>query len=384
MHPGFRRVVASPSFVQLSSGLVAAMGQQMDAAKTIPEGLVLRTGDGFLYAFLEDPNEVSIDTIRRVFEEGDGAPTRLVVLTPGRLPLAIQAEILQRSGTIVEGARFEELARQLGLGSYLGEEPRPPAAARPRLLPSTQLLDAAMNRARTWLEWGVPALALRFYRQAAELKSGFLPAKVGIGRSLLGLGLIDDADRAFSEVLALRPSDLDAWLGRAAVLGARAKPKEEIEVYRALLAEDDARVEVRAHLVAALIDLGDWTAARVEIEAMLVTTPEDPQLRFLHSVALTHTGEKESAARERDEARSLGLTHEREAALCLHLGLPAPPEPAVGETPPTPPASRKRSRPTPKAKIAPRRTLRSPPVSRPPAPKPRRGGSRPPAHRKRK
>lgn len=367
MHPDLRPDVASPSFVQLASGLVTAMGQRLDAAKTLPEGLVLRTGDGFVYAFLEDPNEISLDTIRRVLEEGNGPPAHLVVLTPGHLPLAIAAEVYQRSGTLVEGARFEELARQLGLESLLGEEPKPPAAQHPRLLPSAQLLDAVMGRGRTWLEWGVPALALRFYRQASELKPGFLPAKIGVGRALLGLGLTDDADRAFTDVLTARPADLDARLGRAAVLGARAKPKEEIEVYRALLAEDDARVEVRAHLVAALIELGDWAAARVEVAAMLAVTPEDPQLRFLHSATLTRTGEKEAAMRERDEARSLGLTHERETALCLHLGLPAPPPPAErGATAPSPAVTLssgtrrrpKASRPASTAKLRPRTATR--------------------------
>jgi tetratricopeptide (TPR) repeat protein len=375
--------VASASFIQLSSGLVEAMGQRLDSAKPLPEGFVLRTGDGFLYAFLEDPDQISLDTIRRVLEAGDGTPAHLVVLTPGHLPLAIAAEVQQRSGTLVEGARFTELARQLGLESLLGQEPRAAAAARPRLLPSAQLLDAAMSRARTWLEWGVPALALRFYRQAAELKPGFLPAKIGIGRSLLGLGLADDADRAFMEVIAVRPADLDAWLGKAAVLGARAKPKEEIEVYRALLAEDDARVEVRAHLVAALVELGDWTAARVEVEAMLSNTPEDPQLRFLHYATLSHTGQKESAAQEREEARRLGLSLERETALCLHLGLPPPPAPSAEPTALT--ATSGVAVPRPNARHKPRQVVARK-VTRPTKPSlpkarlpPRR-----PAHRKRK
>ena len=362
---GRATVVASTSFVQLASGLLEAMGQKLDAAKTIPEGMVLLTEDNFLYAFLEDPDEVSLDTVRRLFENGDGTPLRLVVLTPGHLPLAITAEILQRSGTVVEGARFEELARQLGLESMLGEEPRPRPAARPRQLPSTQQLDAAMGRARTWLEWGVPALSLRFYRQAGSLKPGFLPAKIGIGRSLLGLGLVDEADRSFMEVIALRPADLDAWLGKAAVLGARARPKEEIEVYRALLAEDDARVEVRAHLVAALVELGDWTAARVEVEAMLSGRPEDPQLRFLHSVTLAHTGEKDAGLQERDEARALGLTYDREAALCQHLGLPAPVPPSPDATNvPAPAAPRTARRTTKSAHRS--RSAKSP--ARPPRP----------------
>ncbi len=368
MNPDVPSPMASPTFVQLASGLVAAMGQRMDAARTVPEGLVLQTDDGFLYVFLEDPDQVSLEAIRRLAGEGTGG-SRLVVLTPGRLPLALTAEVLRGSGSLVEGARFAELARQLGLGSFLGEEPRPSAEPRGRLLPSAQQLDAVMGRARTWLDWGVPALSLRFYRQASAMKGGFLPARTGIARSLLGLGLLDEADRAFAEILRARPDDLEARLGQAAVLGARAKPKEEIAIYRTLLVEDDARVGVRAHLVAALVDLGDWPAARVEIEAMLAERPEDPQLRFLHAVALDRTGEPGAADRERQESRTLGLTHEREAALCQHLGLPPPPLP--GATAPAPPGrSRPRARASPRAR-SPRRPVArrtrppTPPVKRP-------------------
>jgi tetratricopeptide (TPR) repeat protein len=382
MNPAVATAMASPAFVQLASRLVEAMGQHLDAAKTIPEGLVLRTDDGFLYAFLEDPDQVSLESIRRIAEEHAMGSPRLVVLTPGRLPLALTAEVLRRSGSLVEGARFAELARQLGLGSFLGEEPRPASEPRSRLLPSAQQLDAVMGRARTWLDWGVPALSLRFFRQAQGMKDGFLPAKIGIARSLLGLGLTDDAERAFAEILAARPDDFDARLGRAAVLGARARPREEIAIYRTLLAEDEARVEVRAHLVAALVDLGDWPAARVEIEAMLASNPEDPQLRFLHSVALDRTGEPVASERERSEARSLGLTFERESALCQHLGLPLPPRPGGAE--PARPAPRPRIRRARLGRVAPRRRVPRPRTRRPrTVARPRSPPKRAP-HRKRK
>jgi tetratricopeptide (TPR) repeat protein len=366
--------MASAPFVALASALVEAMGQRLDAAKPTEEGLVLRTEDGFLYAFLEDPNNVSLDTIGRLFG-GDGLPVHLVVLTPGHLPLALSAEVVRRGGTLVEGPRFSELARQLGLETMLGEEPRRPPKESRRLLPSAQQLDDIMHRARTWLDWGVPALALRFFRQAGDLKPSFLPAKTGRGRALLALGLVADADRLFDEVLAARPDDVEARLGKAAVLGAKALPKQEVEMYRALLAEDQARTEVRAHLVAALVDLGDWAGARVEIEALLARTPEDPSLRFLHSVALSHTGKKSLADEEREESRRLGLTYEREVALCQHLGLPAPPRPLEGA--PTPPAAAvapmpKARRPAvrPKAKVAPKPsapTRRTRPAARPSA-----------------
>jgi len=320
--------MASAPFVQLASVLVEAMGQRLDAAKPTDEGVTVRTTDGFLYAFLEDPTVISLDGIRKLTAAETGGSPRLVVLTPGRLPPLLAQEVARGGGTLVEGARFNELCRQLGLGSWVGDEPRARPPDGRRLLPSAHQLDGVMHRARTWLDWGVPALALRFYRQAIDLKPEFAPAKAGLGRALLALGLADDADREFDEILASHPQDVDARLGKAAVLGARSRPKEEVALYRQLLEEDEARSEVRAHLVAALVDLGDWRSARVEIEAMLARTPEEPQLRFLHGVALERTGSASLGAADREEARRLGLTYEREAALCQQLGLSPPPKPA--------------------------------------------------------
>ncbi|MFY9717589.1 MAG: tetratricopeptide repeat protein [Thermoplasmata archaeon] len=330
--------MASAPFVQLAGSVVEAMGERLDAIKPTPEGVVVQTSDGLLYAFLEDPTKVSLGAARRLLGDGTGGSVRLVVLTPGHLPLIIAAELVRAGATLVEGPRFAELVRQLGLGTMLGEEPRAIPGDQRRLLPSAQQLDEVMQRGRTWLGWGVPALSLRFYRHAVTLKPEFVPAKIGLGRSLLALGLPDDADRTFDEVLSVHPDDVEARLGKAAVLGAKAEPTREVEVYRTLLAEDEARTEVRAHLVAALVDLGDWRSARVELEAMLTRTPEDPQLRFLHAVALTNTGEKRLGEEERKEARTLGLAYDREVALCEHLGLPVPERPPPSEMaiPPTP------------------------------------------------
>lgn len=338
--------MADPAFVELVGKLLEAMGQTMEAARPMPEGLLVQTNDGFVYAFLEDPMQVSLASLERIFTETGNTPLRLVFLTRGRLPLALLAEVNRRGSTLVDGARFQELVKSFGLETYLGLEPRAEVSPdRSRLLPSAQQLDEVMNRGRTWFGWGVPALALRFYRQAADQKPGFLPARIGIARSLLALGLASDADRGFDEVLQLRPDDLDARMGKASVLGAQGRPRDEIHVYRDLLEEDPTRSEVRAHLVAALIDLPAWTEARREIELMLHSTPEDPRLRFLHGVALTHTGQSREGNEERDRARTLGLTLESERALCEHLGMPAPKsrrEPGsgpllLGDVSPTPP-----------------------------------------------
>ena len=351
--------MASSAFVQLASALVEAMGQKLDAAKPIPEGLALRTGDGFLYAFFEDPNQFPSKASVGSSARAMNSPSTWWYSLQVACRYAISGEVARRGGTLVEGNQFHELARQLGLGTFLGEEPRAPSTPPRRLLPSAQQLDNIMGRARTWLDWGVPALALRFYRQAANLEPEFLPARTGIGRALLALGLVADAERTFDEVLATRRTTSTPGSEGQRRSGRRLVPSDEIEVYRALLAEDQARLEVRAHLVAALVDLGDWAGARVEIEALLAGTPEDAQLRFLHGVALERTGEPVDGARERAEARTLGLPHERETALCQHLGLPPPPKPTAesSQTVPAPVAP-------------PRRRTTAPPVAAKPARKP--------------
>lgn len=352
-----------PEFAELVSRLLERMGQQVSTIRQVPEGLLLKTGDGFLYAFLEDPTQVSLGAIQRLAAEVGDAPMKLAVLTPGRLPLALHQEVTSKQGTVVDGARFAELARGLDLGSYLGDEPRPPPSpTQERLLPSARQLDEIMGRAKTWLDWGVPALSLRFYRQAATLKPEFGPARIGIGKSLLALGLSADADRAFSEVLAAHPGDLDARLGRAAVMGARGRTEDEVRVYRSLLEEAPSRVDVRAHLVAALVAEGKWPEARKEIELMLTSTPEDPPIRFLHAASLWKTNASSEGDRELTRARELGLTLERETTLREHLGLPPLDHTVAGTLPAAPRATRAPAR---KVKAPVKRPLRPPP-RRPP------------------
>jgi len=320
--------VPAPAFAELVGRLTEAFGQQPDSMRPTPEGFLLKTTDDFLYAFLEDPAQVSLSTVQSLLRETADRPSRLVVFSPGRLPLALTAELTGKRATVVDGARFHELVTGLNLGSYLGEEPRAvPARPGTRQLPSARQLDEVVIRARTWLDWGVPALALRFFRQALELKPEFAPARNGVARSLLALGLVPDAQKIFHEVLETSPDNLEARVGLAAAAGASGKPSEEIAIYRRLIDEDPTRTEVRANLVAALVDAGRWTEVTPELKAMLDTTPEDARLRFLHGAALEKTGHEAEGRRELDRARALGLEFETEQALSQHLGLPAPARP---------------------------------------------------------
>jgi hypothetical protein len=367
--------VESPAFAQLVGKLTESLGQSMDSSRRVGEGILLETTDGFLYGFIEDPGAVSLATGDRLLGESKGGPRRLVLFSPSRLPLAVTERLLRAGASVVEGARFSELVRGLGLGAYIGIEPRPErAGGERRLLPSARVLDEIVTRARNWLDWGVPALALRFYRQANELKPAFAPARIGIASSLLALGLVTDAEAAYREVLASDPNSLDAQLGLAAAKGVTGDTAGELEAYREMLSQEPDRITVRAHLVAALASHHRWAELRPEVETLLRRVPEDPRLRLLRSFALEHTESAREASAERAKARELGLTPEAERAICRELGLPAPSLPltpapqsppasvtAPEERPPAPPKKvRKARRPAaPKARARPRPVARS-------------------------
>ena len=331
-----------PEFAALVAAVAEGMGQRPDAIKATPDGLRLHTVDGFIFAFVEDPDHLSLAGVERLAGDPAAARGRLVVLTPGRLPLALGEAVGRFGGSLVEHERFRELLRGLDLGALLGEAPRGPHdRPGPRLLPSARHLDAVMARARTWFEWGVPALSLRFYRQAIGLKPGFLPARLGVGRSLAALGLEEEAMATFRQLLIERPGDVEAQLGEAAVHAAAGRVADELRVYRTVLADHPDRADIRIQLMAAEIDAGRWPEALREIASLLAATPEDPRLRFLHSAALEKTGAVSKGASELQRSRDLGLSESEEASLRGHLGLPdGPPRKA----PSPPPRERPKAR----------------------------------------
>ncbi|HEV2449188.1 MAG TPA: hypothetical protein VGU43_02115, partial [Thermoplasmata archaeon] len=261
----------------------------------------------------------------------------------------------------------------LGLGEYLGEEPRPEPSAPPRrLLPSAQVLEELVARARTWQSWGVPALALRFFRQASTLKPEFVPAQIGIAQSLLQLGLVPEGEAAFRAILLIDRNNLDARIGLATAQGVGGDIAGEIASFRALLTEDPDRIAVRAHLVAALAAHHRWADLRTEVDLLLRRVPEDPRLRLLKALALEHSGEGVEATAEKERARRLGLRPDAERQIYHELGLLAPSIPApppAAETPPAPRAEPAAAPAVPAKAPAARRSSRAPARPRKAAPR---------------
>jgi tetratricopeptide (TPR) repeat protein len=345
--------VPSPTFAEMVSRLVEEFGLSVGAVRQGDEGLRLVTVDGFLYEFIENPSAWPREAAETILHETPHGARHLVVFSPLPLSPSTSTSLTKAGATVIEGPRFAELARSLGLGSFVGESPPAPVVSdRAPRLPSAELLDTILSRARSWNERGVPALALRFYRHAVELKPEFLPARNGSAGALLGLGLVPEARRGFEEVLRFDPENLEARLGLASVKSAEGDIDAELADYERLLLEDPDRTVVRASLVAALLEYRRWDHARREIHEMLRRVPDDAQLRFLSGIALTRMGDKGAGEVERSAARRLGLPFERERVLCEQFGLPAPKPPP---TAPEPRAAPKRSAPARRPRTASRR-----------------------------
>ena len=303
------------AFVRLVGEMLEAMDQHLAAARSVRDGFVVLSTDGFLFVFAPRADRVSPASVHHWLETNGAPAERLVLFSPDPVSGAVRGEVEDDGGTVVDGPAFVNLVQQLGVESPL-LPPSPPVvggAPRGHYLPTVERLEAILGRARSWEGSGVPALSLRFYRQAAALKPEYLPALIGVARSLAALGQWKETDAAWKEVQALRPDNPDARLGRAVVLGALGRTDREIRAYRGLVRDFPDLTAAHAGLLGALIESEQWVEARSEVETMLRASPSDAHLRLLSALACERTGDAEGARLELNTARALGLTPEAEA-----------------------------------------------------------------------
>ncbi len=333
------------AFVRLVGEMLEAMDQRLSAARPVRDGFVVLTTDGFLFVFAPRADRISPPSVRHWLAPNEVPAERLVLFSPEPVSDSVREEVSRGGGTVVCGPAFANLVRQLGIDSPLVPPSRRVAdTSRGHYLPTLERLEAILGRAQSWEESGVPALSLRFYRQAAALKPEYLPALIGVARSLANLDLWKESDAAWKEVLALHPDDTDARLGRAIMLGALGRTDREIRAYRGLVRDVPGLTAAHAGLLAALIESEQWPDARTEAETMLRASPSDAHLRLLSAVISERIGDAEGARLELSTARALGLTPEAEAAARLRVeqsirsrrqraSRRAPPTPRIAKAP---------------------------------------------------
>lgn len=299
--------------------IARAFGQEGRQLKETPEALYLRTPDGLLYAFFEDPSKLTTALVKRLLDSGSSDLSRLVVLALLPLEPASVKALEEAGASVVAGERFHRLLEGLELNGFVeGSTVRSSAGAageERRVLPTAERLDQTMERARLWMGWGVPAIALRFFEEATRLKPEFAPAWVGRGSALLALGATEEAEHAFEEALGHAPGNEEARVGLARVTGVRGDPQGELDELKSLLKGEGPHDKVRAHLLAAMVEQGRWKEAVPHVEYFLEIAPQEPYFHALSSAFAERMGDKEGAARERRAADALGIKPEEWNAL---------------------------------------------------------------------
>ncbi len=311
---------------KVAEAVIRTLGQELVTARSVAGGTAGETRDGWIYLVLDGR---ALPEHRALLDHAVAEVRRrrlhLAILTPQPLPSPEGERVAAHGGAVVSGSRFALLLQELGLERFLPVSDRPGRTTERRTLPSQDRLYDWMERGRNWLAWGVPAMALRCFREAAQLKPDFLPAQLAEVTALAVLGRFDVAEALLERVTRSNGETPEIELARV-VLRARGKhPDSEVEDLIALSARHPERADVRAHLLAARIARREWREGLRTVEELLVSFPDEPGMRFLRAELLARLDQSAAAEAERTRARSLGLDRETESRLRAEFPDPSPP-----------------------------------------------------------
>jgi Flp pilus assembly protein TadD len=222
-----------------------------------------------------------------------------------------------RSRWCESGARLASVAgvMLLALVACARPAPRAPAPApeafpapRPAVGEATTKETRDLDRAWQALQAGRTVEAEKAYRRLAR-KPGLLAARTGLAHVHLQAGRLDEAARAFGEVLEQRPDDVPALAGAAATAVRRGDVEGAISLLQkatSLSPSDaglrrrlsEARVQLTERHVAearSALERGDTEAAIATYRAALQDAPEVSGLRLELAELLVRSGDTAGA-----------------------------------------------------------------------------------------
>lgn len=306
--------------VRLVESIAENFGQRLVDAKRAGATTFLSTPDGFLYAFIEEPQHLTARYLETLKAKGLADFKHIVVLSSGNFTPEMLQILNDQKVSVVTGDRFTFLIRAMGLDS--ASSPPTPAPVAQSTLPTAQRLDKLMHMGKDWMDMGVPALAARFYGEATKLKPEYVPAYLGVGEAYLALSFGDMAQDAFDTVLRLQEGNMQARVGKARLHGVLGRVKQEIDELNNLLKETPGSTVVRAHLLAALVEAKKWDEAISHIDALLKIAPSEGRFHAMKAACLMHLRERNAAIREEERALSLGMPLEDLEKVYFTMRLP--------------------------------------------------------------
>jgi arylsulfatase A-like enzyme/Flp pilus assembly protein TadD len=197
------------------------------------------------------------------------------------------------------GARMDaETERNLRALGYLGAGAAPPPGPLPDPKDNGPVL-AAVTRGHELLERGRPEEALVEFDRALALNPRSSSVRSRRAETLLKLGRLEDAFRAYAENAEGRP-DEESLIGMSRVREAQGRPKDALELARNGVRALPTSLALRLREGRLLMTAGDTAGAEACARAALEQTPGDEDAMALLADALERAG-------RHDEANAIAL-----------------------------------------------------------------------------
>jgi tetratricopeptide (TPR) repeat protein len=134
------------------------------------------------------------------------------------------------------------------------------------------------------------AKSAEHFRKAVELMPRHPESRLGLGRALVRLGRLNEAEKEFAEVVRQHPTHAEARVHYAAALAATGKPDQAIEQYQVALTLRPSYAEAREGLGCVLVQLGRDAEAIPQLRQALAIEPDLPRARSCLETAQRRQG----------------------------------------------------------------------------------------------
>ena len=127
-------------------------------------------------------------------------------------------------------------------------------------------------------------------------------------------GRLEDARKAFQDVIDEEPRDVDALQYMGLIAQAQGRPEDAIEYYERVLSIDEDDPDARFDLGSALLEAGRAEEARAAFEHVIELEEDDARAHFFAGVAAYRNEQYSDAVRYMDEAVALDPSLRTEAS----------------------------------------------------------------------
>lgn len=153
----------------------------------------------------------------------------------------------------------------------------------------------------------LPQAALE-YVACLKLHPDWLPALLGLGRTLLAVQLPATAAKVYAEATRIAPASADAWVGRGQAVSYSTGYVSALQAFQTAARLAPARTDYDASYAQALTSTGHWADGESVLRGRLRAEPSDAESHYLLGMTLLHfqtspAREAEAEAQTREALR---------------------------------------------------------------------------------